>query len=216
MLGAALLCLATGCGGAAATATPEAALDAFAQAIREERYGEAYDLMSEAYRQRVSRRRFERHMRTYPAETRSLALAIDDAEGPMVVTARVPSTEGDEVRLVRDRGRWHLSGNVVAFYDQSTPRAALRSFVRAMAQRRYEVILRFVPEADREGMTAEQMREAWEGEGREEIQRLLANLRANIDNPIEIVGDRATMPYGERFSVQFIREDGRWKIEDPD
>jgi hypothetical protein len=24
------------------------------------------------------------------------------------------------------------------------------------------------------------------------------------------------MPYGERFTVQFVREDGVWKIEDPD
>jgi hypothetical protein len=85
-----------------------------------------------------------------------------------------------------------------------------------MERRRYDVVLRFVPDADLEGMTTERMAEAWSGEGREEIERLLANLRDNLDAPIEIVGDRATMSYGERYAVRFVREDGDWKIEDPD
>jgi hypothetical protein len=29
-------------------------------------------------------------------------------------------------------------------------------------------------------------------------------------------GDEARMPYGERAEVVFVKEDGRWKIEDPD
>ncbi|MCZ7680424.1 MAG: hypothetical protein M5U28_17335 [Sandaracinaceae bacterium] len=65
-------------------------------------------------------------------------------------------------------------------------------------------------------MTEERMREAYEGEGREEIERQLASLRASLDNPIEEVGDRATMVYGDRFRVQFVREDGVWRIEDLD
>ena len=42
-----------------------------------------------------------------------------------------------------------IASNVVDFYDQSTPRAALRSFVRAMERERYDVVLRMVPNADR-------------------------------------------------------------------
>jgi hypothetical protein len=60
------------------------------------------------------------------------------------------------------------------------------------------------------------MREAWTGEGREEVERLLSNLRNHVDNPIERVGDHATMPYGGRLRVQFIREEGAWKIVDPE
>lgn len=210
------IALLAGCGAGTGGASPEGTLQAFAEAIRGERWSQAYDLMSDGYRQHVSREEFVRHMRSHPGEAQRLAAAIDDTGSPVAVTARVPYEEGEAVHLVREEDAWHIDGNVVDFYDQSTPRAAIRSFVRAMEQRRYDVILRFVPEADREGMTTEQMREAWEGEGREEIERLLANLRANLDNPIEVVGDRATMPYGERYSVQLVREDGVWKIEDPD
>ncbi|MFW6050093.1 MAG: hypothetical protein ACODAU_02895 [Myxococcota bacterium] len=212
----ALAALAGGCGRGPSTATPQGTLEAFADAIRDERHGRAYGLMSDGYRERVAREEFERHLRANPSEARRLAAAIEATDEPIEVTARVRYGEGEELRLARRGGRWHILGNVVDFYDQSTPRAALRSFVRAVERRRYDVVLRFVPEADREGMTEEKMREAWEGEGREEIERLLANLRANLDNPIEVVGDRATMPYGERFSVQFVREEGVWKIEDPD
>jgi hypothetical protein len=124
--------------------------------------------------------------------------------------------DGETLRLVRERGDWRVATDVVDFYDQSSPRTALRSFVRAMERRRYDVVLALVPEADREGMTEERMREAWEGEGREEVERLLSNLRASLENPIEEVGDRATMTYGDRFRVQFVREEGVWRIEDPD
>ncbi len=128
----------------------------------------------------------------------------------------MPLPDGDQLTLVLVDGKWRIHGNVVDFYDQSTPRAALRSFVRAMERRRYDVVMRFVPKADREGMSPEQMREAWEGESREEIERLIADLRANLDEPIELVGDRATMSYGDGAAVQFVREEGVWRIEDPD
>jgi glutathione S-transferase len=203
-----------GCAGTGA-ATPGAALSSFAEAIRQERFDVAYGLMAESYRERVSRDEFERHLRENPAEAHRLAARLSEPEGPIIVTARVPYAD-DALQLIQDGKTWHLEGNVVDFYDQSSPRTAIRSFVRAMENRRYDVVLRFVPNADREGMSVDAMREAWEGEGREEIERLLANLRANLNNPIEVVGDRATMPYGERFSMQLVREDGVWKVEDPD
>ena len=37
------------------------------------------------------------------------------------------------------------------------------------------------------------------------------------DQPIRLEGeDRAVMPYDERHMVRFVRENGLWKIEDPD
>jgi glutamate racemase len=43
----------------------------------------------------------------------------------------------------------------------------------------------------------------------------LSELRASINAPIVELGDEAHMPYGER-EVRFVREDGIWKIDDPD
>lgn len=205
-----------GCPRATGPTTPEGAVETFSSAIRAGDYEAAYAMMSETYRRRVPFEEFREHLEAHPDEARALAAEMDGATERVEVTATVPYGEGEELRMLHEDGEWRLVGNVVDFYDQSTPRAALRSFIRAMERQRYDVVMRFVPSADREGMTVDKMREAWEGEGREEVERLLANLRANLDNPIEVVGDRATMPYGERFAVHFVREDGVWKIEDPD
>lgn len=205
-----------GCAGVGAGTTPEATIAAFSSALREGRIEDAYGWMSESYRRRVTLSDFRRYFHDYPAEVQQTARALSRRQGRAQQEAVVEYGEGEILRLVREHGDWRVVTDVVDFYDQSTPRASLRSFIRAMERRRYDVVLRLIPEADREGMTAERMQEAWEGEGREEIERLLAHLRAALDNPIEEVGDRATMTYGDRFRVQFVRENGVWRIEDPD
>jgi hypothetical protein len=236
-----LVALAGATGGCGASGhAPEDTVSAFARALRDGRADDAYDLMSAEYRRRVSREEFRRHVRHNRDELRETAEALSHPEGPAEQTARVVLGEGEVVELVRDGGRWRIATNLVDYYDQSTPRAALRTFVRAMERERYDVVLRLVPDADREGMTPERMREAFSGEGREEISRLLVELRAALDAPIEQVGDHATLRYGgtaraaeggrggggEGVSaagetgrgrvVRFVREGGRWKIEDPD
>jgi hypothetical protein len=209
--------LALGCGGSGGSNTPAGTVSAFGRALSRGHYEDAYGLMSRAYRRRVSLEEFVRHLENNPEEAREAAVALDNPDGPAEQTAVMRVGDGDRIELRRDRGGdWRISSNIVDFYDQSSPRATLRSFVRAMERQRYDVVMRMVPDADREGMSEEQMREAWTGEGQEEIDRLLENLKASLDAPIEQVGDRATMPYGDRFTAQLVREDGIWKIEDPD
>lgn len=208
--------LLAGCPGPAAGTTPEATVAAFASALREGDAQSAYAMMSESYRRRVSLEELRTMLRENAAEAQATARALGQRAGPAQVEAVVEYGEGERLRLAREGDQWRVLTDIVDYYDQSTPRAALRSFVRAMERRRYDVVLRLIPAADREGMSVEQMRASWEGEGREEAERLVAGLRAALENAIEEVGDRATMPYGERFQVHFVREDGVWRIEDPD
>ena len=85
-----------------------------------------------------------------------------------------------------------------------------------MDRKRYDVVMRLVPNSDKEGITTERMEQAWAGQERERVERMLNALRENLDAPIEEIGNRATMPYGEHMQVQFVREDSAWKIEDPE
>lgn len=216
-LGVAISICAAGCGGS--SPSPEATLARFAEALRARRYEEAYDLMDSRYRDRTSFELFRARLEESPTEAGETAESLSQVMAPAREEATIAVSIGPEeheVRLVRESGAWRVATALVDFYDQSTPRSSLRSFVRAMERRRYDVVLRFVPDADAEGVTPETMQRAWEGDGREEIERLLSNLREAIDNPIEEVGDRATMPYAGRFSVRFVRERGAWKIDDPD
>ncbi|MAQ18297.1 MAG: hypothetical protein CMN30_26310 [Sandaracinus sp.] len=206
--------LGAGCG--ARAARPASVVNAFGDALDDARYDDAYALLSEQYRRRVPFSEFRESVARNPEEVRELVGLLRHVDEADEVEASVPLPDGDELQLVLVDGRWRIVGNVVDFYDQSSPRAALRSFVRAMERRRYDVVMRFVPAADREGMSPERMQEAWEGDSREEIERLLADLRGSLDEPIEVIGDRATMSYGDGAAVQFVREDGVWRIEDPD
>lgn len=190
---------------------------AFARALVRGDVELAYGMMSDAYRARVSRAQFERLLTDNHDETLALTEALSRVRGQARQQAVVRYDERGELRLERGaEGHWFITDDVVDFYDQSTPRAALQAFVMAMERRRYDVVTRLVPEADKEGITQERMEEAWSGEGREEVERLLSNLRNHLDAPIEVVGDHAIMPYADHLRVQFIREDGAWKIEDPE
>src|SRR5690606_30632553 len=123
---------------------------------------------------------------------------------------------GDTMRLVQEDGEWRIASNPIDFYSQATPRDALRSFVRAYELERWDVMLRFVPSKYRERMTVDKMREQFKGSQRAEIESMMNMIRANLDEPITDKGNEARMPYGDRFEVKFVLEEGKWKIQDLD
>ncbi|MCS6799998.1 MAG: hypothetical protein NZ898_16030 [Myxococcota bacterium] len=209
------LAILTACGPPAAR-SPDQTLRELARAIRERRADAVWALLSAEQRSRLSVADVEARLRADPHELRELAAALERPDDEPAIVARVVLATGDAVDLTFEDGAWRIDASLLDYYDQSTPRAALRSFVRAVERGRYDVVLRLVPDADREGLDEDQLRRAWSGEGRESIERLVAILRSNLDRPIEVVGDTATMAYGDRFVARLVREDGRWKIEDPD
>jgi len=194
--------------------TPEAAVRAFAVALDSKDYERAYKLMSSTYRERVSYQEFRRRLTENPREMAKMSYDFAHIRSS-IQSAVVAYGSAEKVHLVRDSGRWRISSDIVAFYDQSTPRAALRSFVRALERRRYDVIMRLIPSGEKEGITLEKLERTWSGKGRDELERIVNNLNNHLDDPIERVGKRATMPYGEFFSVEFVLEGERWKIEKP-
>jgi len=208
------------CGGCPArspsASNPEAVVRAYAQAVKGGRYGEAYDLMSLEFRRRYDRAEFERMLKENNDDARSGLKQLEKRPTEVGVAAELRYGEGDRLRLVVERGRWKIASNPINFYGQRTPAEALRSFVRAVERRRYDIVLRFVPARWAESMTVEKLRQQWEGEKKGEVASLLKSLKANLRTPIRITGDTATMPYGDKHEVRFVREDGAWKIEDPD
>jgi hypothetical protein len=208
--------LAAACGASPAR-QPLAAVDAYAAALRGGDYDRAYELMSSRYRREHSREDFVRMMRDSPQEVKQTASRLTSSDRRVDVAARfVYDDLRDELPLVLEDGGWKLASDPLEFYPQDTPNHALRSFVRAVELKRYDVVLRFVPNRWRQEMTEAKVRDQFEGERREEVVQMMRMLSANLENPIEQDGDKARMPYGERFEVKFVREDGLWKVSDPD
>src|SRR5262245_57944192 len=58
-----------GCSAGPAPVTPRGATEAYARAIEQGKYGEAYELLSQDARADVSREEFERRLREHPEDT---------------------------------------------------------------------------------------------------------------------------------------------------
>jgi hypothetical protein len=88
--------------------------------------------------------------------------------------------------------------------------------MRAVERKRYDIVLKFVPDAHKDGLDAAKLKAAWEGADKEEIDRVVSALKQALPSaPIEETGDRASMVYGAG-TMQLVRERGSWKVEDFD
>jgi hypothetical protein len=195
---------------------PTQALDRYGLALKNHDFAQAYDLMSSAFRSKVSRDDYVRMMRDNPREVDETADRLRGKHGNLEVSAEFEYGLGDQMRLVEEDGHWKVASNPLGFYDQATPKAALRSFLRAYRLERWDIMLRFVPNAYREKMDAAKMKMQFTGGSKDQMETLMNTLEANVDEPIIERGNDARMSYGDRFEVKFVKEDGVWKLKDLD
>lgn len=195
---------------------PSQTLDKYGRALKNHDFASAYDLMSSSFRGKVSREDYVRMMRDNPREVDETAERLRGKHGSLEVSAEFEYGLGDQMRLVQEGGQWRIASNPLSFYDQSTPKAALRSFIRAFRLERWDVMLRFVPNQYREKMDAQKMKAQFTGPSKDQVETLMNTLEANVDEPVTERGNDARMSYGDRFEVKFIKEDGVWKLKDLD
>ncbi len=194
---------------ARAPAGPADTLRAFADAVRAHRIDDAYALMSADYKRTHDRDAF----------ARSLGPSVERAaqrlqKGRIELRAEVELSDGERLSLVQEPdGAWRFAHDPLDVYPQRAPDEALRSFVRAVERKRWDVVLRFIPQRFRATITADTLKERWEGTQAAELQAQLAAVRAHLDEPMELSGDEARLPVGERKQVKLVREEGLWRVE---
>ena len=197
-------------------ADPSSVLHAYARALEEGRADDAYRLLSDDARRGLSLESFRRAVKDDPESMAEIGRSLERPTTPALVTATVTSPSGQELHLVLDGGKWKVDLETIDLYAQDTPRRAIAGFVRALERKRYDVVVRYVPEAHLAGLDAGKLKAAWEGAEKGEIAQLVVALKQALPGaPIEETGDRATMPYGSG-AIQLVREHGLWKIEDFD
>jgi hypothetical protein len=183
--------------------------------VRDGRLEDAYALLSEDAKKDLPYEAFSRMVTENPQEMRQLAGELTRPSGDPEVTATVTTPDGQALLLVLEKGRWRIDPSAIDLYSQVEPRAAIRSFVRAFDNRRYDILMRFVPDDKREGLDPAALRRAWEGEQKNEMRQIVRALDAALTTArVEQIGDRATMAYGAAGTVELVREHGLWKIED--
>jgi hypothetical protein len=195
---------------------PQSVLRGYARALEDGRADDAYRALSDYARRGISVEAFRRMVRDNPDEVRELGRALARPTAPPVVTATVTGPGGQELNLVLENGRWKLDAAAVDLYTQDTPRHAVQGFVRALERKRYDILVRYVPDGHKEGLDAARLKAAWEGDDKDEMAQVLAALKQALPAAsIEETGERATLPYGAG-TMQLVREHGVWKIEDFD
>ena len=195
---------------------PDGTLDGYGRALKNHDYKIAYGLMSSEFRAKVSQDDYVRMMKDNPREVDETADRLRGKHGNLEVSAELEYGLGDHLHLVQQDGRWKIGSNPLDFYDQSSPQAALRSFVRAYRLERWDVMLRFVPNAYREKMDVAKMKAQFTGGSKDKMETLMNTLEQNVTEvPLER-GNDARLKYGDNSEVKFVKEDGAWKLKDLD
>ncbi|MEN9579279.1 MAG: hypothetical protein RJA70_2288 [Pseudomonadota bacterium] len=215
LLGVGLSLSAVGCGAGGASVGPKETLHRYANAVKAGDADGAYALLSEEARGRLSLPAFKQMLSENPGEVRELAEALTRSGDVLQITAQVKTADGDTLLLVYEGGAWRTDISSVDLYSQAAPLPALLAFVRAFEAKRYDVLMRFVPDAKREGLDAAKLKTAWEGDQKVEMIQLVSALRAGLPTArVELLAERATVSYGAGGTVQMLAEHGDWKIEE--
>jgi hypothetical protein len=212
--GVVLVWLALGC--AHRDQGPVATIEAFGAALERGDFRAAYAMTSADTRKRIPYEAFAAGLGADANQTRALGRRMGAEAGRLPIRLELQLGLGEVVALVREEGRWRIDGEVFEPWGQRSPRAALRTFIRALDGRRYDILLRLAPARYRGDLSADKLRQYWEDERKDERLPLLARLRAAVAAPIVETGDEAHMPYGPDLEAHFVREEGRWKLESPE
>jgi hypothetical protein len=154
LVGLAIACLPACGGGAIVQQGPSDTLRAYSQALEQGRVDDAYRLLSDEAKRSMSLEAFRRAVKENPQEVVEISRAIGRPTADPIVTATVSLPSGDELLLIYEGGKWRIDAAAVDLYGQATPRQALVGFLRAFERKRYDVVLRFVPDTEKEGLAS--------------------------------------------------------------
>jgi hypothetical protein len=193
------------------TAGPAEVLASYQAALKAGHLDEAWALLSSKWRAAHDRTAFEHTLS--PDDKRAAETRLRGAK--VQLEAEAETADGDHLPLVFEDGAWKLARDPLDFYPQNTPKEALRSFLRAVELKRYDVALRFVPTRYRQQITVDKLRERWEGERRAELIASLELVRLHLGDPLEpgASDDEVRLPLGEKKQAKLVREGVAWKIE---
>ena len=211
----AVVLVATACSAPKAE-DPQSVLRRYARALEEGRADDAYRLLSDEARKGMPLDAFRRTVKENPDDVRDLARSLGRPTTLPLVTATVTTATGQELLLVLENGAWKVDAASIDLYAQDSPRRAVLGFLRAVERKRYDVVLKYVPDGRREGLDEKKLKDAFEGHDKEAMQRVVAAVRQALPSAsIEETGDRAAFTHGAG-TMQLVRERGLWKIEDFD
>lgn len=93
--------------------SPEAAVDAYIQAIQSGRLEDAYKMLSSESRRDLSFKDFKKQVEQNPEEISALLAGLKHQSAPPLVRAKVTTQEGDELTLIYEDGAWRVDESAI-------------------------------------------------------------------------------------------------------
>ena len=195
--------LLAGCG-ATRMPSPAPSLRAYADAIARGEVHAAYAMLAAKVRARISEPDFAARFADTAEERRARAESIRAALAPPaqtpIVSAQIEN-QGRAADLVRDPNGWRLRQPRRTEVGAGSPEEALARLVRALDGHDLDAIL---------GLCAPPLRAALE----RALAERLAGLRPLVGRAIVHAPDRTVLSYGDGHHIDFVKENGTWRIAD--
>ena len=176
----------------------------------------AYALLSDEARARCDRACLTRLFISQRLELVQARAQVRAGEARVQKQAQLTLSDGTVLRLAQPEagGGYLFDDNPLDFYPQDTPERTLRSFIRAVESRRYEALLRFVPQSLEEQYTLDVLQKRFEGPGRPALLSQLAAITRHLSEPFTLdrEGRIARLPVGDGKEARLVLEDGRWRV----
>jgi hypothetical protein len=197
------------CGGAAGPSSPAAdGVRAYVQALRSNDPRDAYALLSEDARKKVSFDEFALHWKQGDKERAWQAKVLEDSlRGNPDVGERalISFSDGKLVQLEREGKIWRLESELVTRSRARQPRDAVRLFAEAITSRDISGVLNVLTQRRRDSLT-------------KQVEGFVAGIGKRINDRIDQFGnDRAELRWDEngiRYRIVLRKEGDEWRVDD--
>ena len=213
---AALVFVGSGCASSPSHADQSTQLlQKYAQALRNADAALAWSMVDEDAKRETSFEAFRNWLINNPADATELADAIERPNGPASTTVEVPVPGEPPVLLTKRDGNYKIYASSLNLYSQLSPELALSAFVRAVRNRRLDVLMRLAPESKRRQLSEESLAKMLDGETLDSMLRLVRGIELALpSNRLKIDIHSASLDLGAGAQVTLVLENGVWKVED--
>lgn len=197
------------CGGPAGPSSPAAdGVRSYVNALKSNDPADAYELLSEDVRRKVSYDEFALQWKQSDKERQWQVRVLEESlKGNPDVGERavISFSDGKLVQLEREGKTWRLESELVSRSRAKRPRDAIRLFADAIAQRDINGVLGVLTQRRRDGLT-------------KQVEGFVAGIGKRINDRIDEFGtDRAELRWDEngiRYRIVLRKEDDEWRVDD--
>jgi hypothetical protein len=181
---------------------------AYLAALQSNNPADAYKLLSDATKQKLSFEEFSLQWRQTTAERDWQAHALDaSVKGNPDVGERAlfSYSDGKRVELDREGNTWRLESELVSRSRAKEPRDAIRLFADAIAARDVASIMNVLTQRRRDAL-------------QKQVEGFVAGIGKRINDRVDqIAPDRAEMRWDEnglRYRIVLRKEDDEWRVDE--